>query len=255
MTLGIKINGRHWGTLPSKHAIETKFEKEADAMQTENRQNSLLANCSIITATVKHHELVDKLLTSLKKQVGQMPPAIVILNNGKTIHQPKSEFENTVIIEVDNRESRLAKPMEDQNSHRHCASLDYALKHLVKTKYAVLCDNDILFKPDVKSIFDATPDYDAMGHVCEDIRGHIRLEPYFCVLNIEKMKADGISYYDGRRCWPKLDTGGSFLADVQEKKWRIHETRTDKYIVHLSGAELYNRNTVKWFNENKSLWS
>ncbi len=216
-------------------------------------ENNLLNQCCLVTATVNHHELVDKLILSLNKSIGRLPP-IIVLNNGKAMHEPKDIEAYYAIMEVDNRGSKLAKPTEDQNSHRHCASIDYALKNLVRTKYAVVCDNDILFKPEVKDVFLKSPSYDALGHVCNDTRGHLRLEPYFCVLNVEKMKRDGISYYDGRRCWPKLDTGGSFLADIRNKKWRIHETEINKYIVHLSGAELYNRDIGKWFNQHKSLY-
>lgn len=253
MALEIKITEHQWNlTYPIHNDLKTS-PKEDETSKPNVQNGSLITNCTIVTATVNHHELVDKLILSLKKSIEKLPP-IIVLNNGKSLHEPKDAEAAYAIMEVDNRRSKLAKPTEDQNSHRHCASIDYALKNLVRTKYAVVCDNDILFKPEVKNIFMSVPNYDALGQVCNDTRGHVRLEPYFCVLNLEKMKMDGISYYDGKRCWPKLDTGGSFLADIRNRKWSIRETGISKYIVHLSGAELYNRDIGKWLNQHKSLW-
>lgn len=256
-----QFGAHHWVTTSGrrydlKALDENGFE---ELFRKTNSKNALIDQCTVVVATVRKHELVTHMAMSLEKSAGKLPQ-VIVLNNGDSIHT--CDFRKGRFLEVDNRGSRLTPLMpkaRGEPSDRHCSSIDYALKNLVKTKYAVVVDNDTLFKPKCSEIFNATPDYDAAGEFrkCGGDRDP-RLLPMFCVIDVDKMQSDGISYYDYNRCWAThpycWDTGGSFKADIVNAGWNIRQFKIDDYIVHLSGAELYNQRVEDFINKHSGLW-
>ena len=123
-----------------------------------------------------------------------------------------------------------------QCSKNHCSTIDYALKNLIKTKYVLLCDNDIFFKPSIISLLKNYKTNDCIGEIGWDDAPPERLFPYFCIINVEKFRNEKLNYFDNKRCigpgskeighrgpgtvcWYK-DTGCSFLEDIKNT-WNI----------------------------------
>ena len=136
-----------------------------------------------------------------------------------------------------------------QCSKNHASAIDFALKNLIKTKWVLLVDNDIFFKKNLTPLIDSIDNYDCIGEVGWDDAPPMRLFPYFNFINIEKLKKDGINYFDPKRiiepapigkyygkrgqntkCWYH-DTGSSFYEDIKDS-WNIKEIKLDDFIVH-----------------------
>ena len=192
----------------------------------------ILNNLTVLTCTFNNNLLTKCMIMSLAKQLGFLPPVVIMDNGTKEFCSPDMREMYTVI---DNTNFKITKNY-NQISRNHCASIDYALKHCIKTKYVLLCDNDILFKPNVKELLKNLENADACGEVEKSSRG-LRLLPFFCIIDVEKMKKDGVNYFDENDCmnnmetifddngnWKSnkmlsstpsgLDTGGSFLKEI-----------------------------------------
>lgn len=217
------------------------------------------SDVTVITASHDKSYLCDYMASSLKNALGWLPP-IVVMNNGSEIHRPKFDFEQWV--EVDNRGYKLNKlpeHLKESQSARHCASLSWAINHLVVSKWIILADNDVLFLPSVKEVVSSLSEkYDAVGQVGHSIINIERLFPYFCIINHEKMVDDAIEYFDPLRLniWgkgEKYDTGSSFLEDILSHGWKIKHIKLENCILHLKGTTTTNKNPSNWLMANKEL--
>lgn len=78
------------------------------------------------------------------------------------------------------------------------------------TKYALLCDTDILFFKKIDKLFEIflKNDLTLMGEV-QGSRGgynlHPRVAPYFCMMDLSKIRQNGILFHDDK----KIDDSGS----------------------------------------------
>lgn len=109
-----------------------------------------------------------------------------------------------------------------------------------ETDYAVLVDTDIIFKHGVE--FHAkNRKVVAMGEIHGPGRGgkniRPRLAPHFCVLNVDVLKKNGISFNDMARMTsteePRYDVGSSLLEDINKLG--------DEYIVVALDAVIANK--------------
>ena len=213
---------------------------------------SILNNITLLTANFNTPDLTLCMLKSFVKQVGIQVPFLVI-DNSTRIPIPIKSTGSLQII--DNTNFKLV-PNYEQVSANHAASLEYAMQ-FIRTKYVLLCDSDILFKPAIKFLLTHIPDgTHAVGECGEDSASiGKRLYPYMCIFDIEKKKHDKIPYFDRNRIMvsadgipytktyrpnpgdiPWYDTGASFLQDIQKAKWNIHHVSIDNYMEHLKGA-------------------
>jgi hypothetical protein len=81
---------------------------------------------------------------------------------------------------------------------------------LCQTKYLIHCDTDILFSQSIQKLLDVfiQNDLTLMGEK-QDSRGgynlHSRIAPYFCVMDVEKIRENGCVFHDDFR----IDSSGS----------------------------------------------
>lgn len=205
-----------------------------------------IKDLTVLTVSFNNSILTGIMLKSFDKQVGNLPE-VIIIDNGNTV--PVDEQLKSTFNVIDNFNQKITGNYR-QCSKNHCSTIDYALKNLIKTKWCLLVDNDILFKPAVKSFLENLNEneFDCCGEIGWDDAPPERLYPYFCFINVEKFKNDSLNYFDNDRCigtgskevgkrgpgtpcWYK-DTGCSFLEDIQNK-WKIKTIKLENFIVHL----------------------
>lgn len=218
-----------------------------------------LDEASVLTCTYNHVELVDFMAESLFRQLGRTLP-VTVVNNGDYCHFPTASMHPDVFTEVDDRKSKLVMGMLDartvrEASDRHGASLDYALKTVVKSRYCILVDDDILFKPSVKRLLEEADDFDVIGEHGWDRIKCDRLFPYFCVIDMEAFHKYGLSYWDRmfNLAYSKVDTGAAFLRNLKEAGLRLKDIRIDDYAVHMKNASLRGMDWPGWVSENRQL--
>lgn len=216
-----------------------------------------LNDITVLTATYNNNILTGMMLKSLYKQL-DTDIKISIIDNGTKIFADNDMKELFDVI--DNTNFKLT-PNYNQPSRNHCSSIDYAFKNCIKTKYVLLVDNDILFKPSVKQLLENLPDdFDCVGEVGWDSTPPNRLFPYFCIINLEKFKQDNLNYFDetriikNSRICNKYDTGYSFYEDIKTLNWNIIPIKFKDYIVHLKGAMNNNKNFYPWLQEHRDLY-
>lgn len=226
-----------------------------------------LKDITLLSVSFNNNLLTGLMLKSLNKQLGCLPNCLII-DNGTT------EFIDnnlkSIVNVLDNRFQHITGNYR-QCSKNHCSTIDYALKNLIKTKWCLLVDNDILFKPILKSFIENLNEneFDTCGEIGWDDAPPERLFPYFCLINVEKFKIDKLNYFDNYRCigpgskeigecgpntkrWYK-DTGCSFLEDIKNK-WKIKIIKMSDYIVHKksNGYGFTDQNT--FLTVNKELY-
>lgn len=216
---------------------------------------------TLLTVSFNNNILTGMMIKSLYKQLDDELYDIVIVDNGDKI--PVDDNMKCVFTVVDNFNHKII-PDYKQISKNHCSAIDYALKNYIQTKWCLLVDNDILYKPSIKDLFAKLDEheFDCCGEVGFDDAPPNRLFPYFCLLNVEKMNMENISYFDNNRCigpgsrihppdlWYK-DTGCSFLEDIKDT-WRIKNINISDYALHLKAASVKNVN--KWLREHRCMY-
>ena len=235
-----------------------------------------IEDLTLLTCTFNNNLLTKCMIMSLVKQLGIDIP-IVIMDNGTT--ELCTNEMREIFNVIDNSNYKITGNF-GQISRNHCASIDYALKNLIKTKYVLLCDNDILFKPTVKDLIENMNDTDCVGEIEKDKCGKPwRVFPFFCIINVEKLKKENINYFDETRCMNELDTsfdekgnwkadirksqksfgdtGSSFLWDIEKSNWKIDKIKLEDYILHFAMAS-WNPNVKNriesWLTENRNLF-
>lgn len=217
----------------------------------------IIDEITVLTCSYNNNLLTKCMIMSLFKVVGRYVPVCIMDNGNKEICSGEMKEVFTVI---DNTNFKIT-PNFNQVSKNHCAALDWALKNVIKTKYVLICDNDVLLKPSVLKLLEEK-DVDCIGEIGHDFADGDRIFPYFCIINLQKMKNENISYFveksfveDKKHNIIRNDTGWSFYNSIKNK-WKIKNISLNDYIVHLGGAShrpLQKRET--WLNENKKLFS
>ena len=221
---------------------------------------NLLNDITLFTCTFNNNLLTKCMIMSCFKQLKNDIP-VIIMDNGTT--EICTEDMKEVFKVIDNTNFKLTKNY-NQVSRNHCSSIDYALKNCIKTKYVLLCDNDVLFKPSLNEFFDFLDTFDeidCVGEIGWDFAKGDRLFPYFCIINVEKMNKENLSYFDNNsfvensnKAIIKNDTGYSFY-ELIKNNWNIKQIKLKNYIVHLGGAShrpLQRKD--KWLSQNKDLF-
>lgn len=134
----------------------------------------------------------------------------------------------------------------------HSIGVDFLIEKC-DTKYMLLVDTDVIFLKNIVPLFERLKFYDAaICGVKQGSRGglelHDRICPWFCFIDIEKIKANNIKFFDGERFSQHLhlqdnskkiyDVGATFLEDIIKadlKVFEITEYEQDIYIKHFEG--------------------
>lgn len=231
---------------------------------------NLYNNVTLITANFNKATLTRAMLMSLLKK--GVLPRITIIDNSNSEFYDLSEAERSVGISlIDNRHYRLTKNWGvGELSKNHAHSLDYALGK-VQTEWAVICDNDILFRPSIIEIFDSlnTTQYDVIGEVGFDAVRPDRLFPYLCFIRMDIFKKYSVQYFDPDRCMALghdehgslchlYDTGYSFYEDIQKYPINLRRITLDDYCVHYLHASQNEPNGKPplpiWLDQHRELY-
>jgi glycosyltransferase involved in cell wall biosynthesis len=225
---------------------------------------------TLVTCTYNQTDAVKPCFKSIFKALGRTLP-VVVINNGNDIWFPEDYVDTaTVINNTGHRllsEEEFPQRCKRHPSDCHSAALSWALNNAVHTKYAMLTDTDVIYYPTLKELLETVGNHDLIGkigHLKEDApgrwRSRDRVYPHFCVINVDRMKKDGISFFDKDRCASckpcRGDTGYSFREDIQSHGWDIHIIHLADYCTHLKGASWDKRkNYRKWYNSLKGYWA
>lgn len=203
---------------------------------------------TVVTANYNNATLTRIMIMSLLKK--QVYPHILIIDNSNTAFFNISPQETRLGISlIDNRNYQLTHNWGvGELSKNHANSLEYALTK-VHTKWAVICDNDILFKPSIYQYFVSlsnTP-YDIIGEIGYDAVKPDRLFPYLCAINMDRYRTANLHYFDPARCMSLghdetgnlchlYDTGYSFYIDALKTNANIKHIKLNDYCVHYLHA-------------------
>lgn len=199
-----------------------------------------LHDITLLTATFNRHDFTVSMLQSFFDVFKNMPKTL-ILDNSTDI--PFPDIPNNYVTVIDNTNFKHT-PNYNQPSKNHCASLDWILHNGIETKYCMLCDNDILFKPNALSILNEYSAFNAVGEIGYDRVPPARLYPYFCVIDIDFITSNNIRYFDKSRCMinnATMDTGCSFYQDMVANKANIKNIHLSDYVIHLKGGTLHDK--------------
>ena len=112
---------------------------------------NILDNITLCFCSFNNNKLSALLIKSLFKQIGRDIPVVIVDNGNKEL---MTDDIKSIFTVIDNSNYKITGN-QNQNSRNHCAAVDYALKNCIKTKYVLLTDSDILFKPTVKKLFES----------------------------------------------------------------------------------------------------
>lgn len=209
---------------------------------------TLLSDITLLTAAFNRHDLTLGMLKSFFAVSDFLVP-ITIIDNSTTTPIP---FDGSDFITIINNQNFLHTPNYHQSSRNHCSSLQYAFEQ-INTRYVFLCDNDVLFYPSINNLFNEYHKHDAIGEISWDILPPDRFLPYCSIIDLHKMKAENISFFDPNRCIilnsdgkTTMDTGASFYEDITINNWDVMRINVSEYCNHLKGFTLHNKhNYVK----------
>lgn len=222
----------------------------------------LYQDLTLLSANFNQPELTLCMLKSFTK-AADLPIPMWIIDNSTQCVLP--HYNTTRFKVIDNTNFKHT-PNHRQNSHNHSHSLEYAFS-LIPTRYVLLCDNDVLFKPTIKTVLTTeVGHFDVWGETVID--GDIpptRLLPYCCIIDLSKKREQHIPYYDPQRLmlfhhpgarghYSYMDTGCSFLQDIEHNNWKINRVTISHYIEHLKGISYNGQDYHWWLNKFKHLY-
>lgn len=163
---------------------------------------------------------------------------------------------------LDGFKDKEPSPGNDYGSAKHCRSVQWIVDH--RKNPFVLMDSDVLLKDDVSFLWDREQAF--VGHIgCNTRRfGYVvnRVEPWLCYINVRMMRANGISYFNGRKMWNLVsvapddhyDTGAWFLEECERIGLPYKDMEMKDYGLHLRHGSWGKKKQEAWLEENKKLW-
>ncbi len=207
----------------------------------------MITDLTLLTCNYNTNDLLLTMLKTFFCNIQQLIPIIIVDNSDR---EPISKLCKTLFTVIDNTNYQITGNY-NQPSKNHSASIDYALKNLIETKYCLLCDTDIIFKGDIDKFIEYRHDYNVIGTIQETGVPPERIVPFCCLIDIKKFKDDNINYYDPKRCIKnavsgiitngyEYDTGASFYEDIKDS-WKIKNiTNTSDYYEHIGHGSFSN---------------
>lgn len=186
----------------------------------------------------------------------------LILNLVKSIKNTCSEKYDILIINTGSgstpyEEMAYGASYNDMWDSSHGEGVNRAMR-MVKTRYMLLVDSDVLFLQDIQKPYQAFKDgdYALMGEVVGDRGGkriHQRVNPWFCFIDNHKLLEWNIKFYDHYRSKVNnasdkiYDIGCTMFEDVLSKNLTIADVKLEnKYFKHYEGmswrVQKYNPN-------------
>ena len=202
---------------------------------------------SVLTVTYGKTEFVDYLLSSLFKGIGRPMPAVVV-NNGEA-YVPRAY--RSWVTSVDNSGHRLSGRYRKDPEHElknpsnnHAAAIRLGLDDLVRTRWCLLCDDDVLFRGEIAELLALPAAWSCVCEIGRHIsRRHLGLRalPYMCIIDVDRYRRDGLRYFgdDEDAGRSNRDTGGSFLDEMNSHGWKIREVALSDFIVHIGHGTIH----------------
>lgn len=216
---------------------------------------------SLLTANFNNKDLTNAMIMSFRKQYGKCHVYVV---DNSTLQKYSTDLEDITIIDNFNYKNTpdvYENGVTNYNypggrpSVFHSGSIEYAFSK-INDEYIALCDNDIMFYPSIKKLLDEFDynNYDVIGEINHDAWPQDRLFPYFCLINLAKIKQNNIHYYTQNSITPfKRDTGGYFLEELNKNNIKIKSINLDEYIIHLKSASFGRKNIDEFLEQTKNL--
>lgn len=219
---------------------------------------------TIVTCNYNTVDLVRNLITSIRK-VCKTVPKILVMDTGE-IPTPSKDM-------ISGGDYGDIQYFWKKNT-THGNGVNLAMD-LVKTRYMLLVDSDVLFLQDIEKPFNIFKDgeFTLMGEVVGDRGGkslYPRVNPWFCFMDLKQLHEKGIQFYDHYRTKvlksPKIyDIGSSMYEDVLNNELSVANVLMEnKYFRHYEGmswrVQRYNPNNgdtdvdVGGTHDNKALY-
>ena len=158
-------------------------------------------------------------------------------------------------------------------SAKHSMTIDWLCKNL--NENFILCDSDILLR---KSIDFIDENYICVSDTIKIRSDIIRISPMLAYINVQKMKLNNVSFFDGNRMhglckqtkkYLYYDTGTSFYEDISKLNL-FKYVNTNDYFVHYGNGSWRNASQLTcpaeaskpyervdyktWLMKYKNLW-
>lgn len=137
-------------------------------------------------------------------------------------------------------------------SMKHAASIQWLIEH-IKDNFLLL-DSDVLLK---KSPLDLNTDKICSGSIDKFKDGKIRIAPYICFLNYNKLIENNILFFNIKTFDANsydTDTGGTFLKDIKNKNILFNEFIWQDYCVHFGNGSWRQCNSSNLLNANNGTY-
>lgn len=197
---------------------------------------------TIVTCDYNTPELTKNLVSSIRRHCKDVYD-IKVVNTGYENYKADHQLEGVSVYNLLN------------SSHGN--GVNYALDKLVKTRYVLLVDTDVLFLKDIAKPFAKFKENDLaiMGEVVGNRGGKLlkqRVNPWFCFIDLQKLKEYNISFYDHYRTKEQktviaYDIGSTMFEDCVNNKLKVGDYMMEgTYFKHYEGmswrVQKYNPN-------------
>jgi glycosyltransferase involved in cell wall biosynthesis len=201
---------------------------------------------TILTCNFNTPDLIINLLKSLKLTSSEIPKVLVM----DTSSEPDKEISNHFNEVCFNKAGCIG----------HGLAVNEGFD-MIETRYILLVDSDILFLKDFMPLYVKfkSSGLSLMGKVVEDCGGkslHPRIEPWFCFIDLFKLKENNIKFFDpirtknSRIIGKKIyDIGSTMFEDVCKFDLSVGDCDVEnKYFRHYGGmswrTQTYNPNDI-----------
>jgi glycosyltransferase involved in cell wall biosynthesis len=189
-----------------------------------------MEDLTIISCNYNTPNLIDNLIKSIKKTCINVPKILIMENSY-----------NDTLSQIKNKDFDI-----DYNfNSSHGESVNKAFT-LIKTRYILLVDSDVLFLKDIKILFEKFKESNAvlMGEIVGDRGGksiYPRVNPWFCFMDLQTLNNYNIKFYDHYRTKQikseKIyDIGSTMYEDVLKNDLIIANAKMENvYFKHYEG--------------------
>lgn len=205
-----------------------------------------MLDLTLVTCNYNTPEILETMLKSWKEINGDVTNKCLVIDNS-TNNSSYKFLEKNKIWHVKNP------------GGTHPSGVQIALD-MVKTRYMLLVDTDIILKKNIYDLFSKyiSMNYNLVGEVCGDRGGFQlfrRVNPWFCLIDVEFVNYYSIRFTDMNRIrdtrsegffknnpiavntgHKQYDVGATFLEDVMKYKGAVYNVRLeDEYFKHYEG--------------------
>lgn len=183
-----------------------------------------MEDLTIVTCNCDTPDLIINLKRSIEKHCSVLPKILVI----DTGESSMMGIQNIKMLNT---------------SHGNAVNAAF---DLVKTRYMLLVDSDVLFLKDIKKPYEKFKEggFVLMGEVVGDRGGkslYPRVNPWFCFIDLEQLKEHNINFYDHHRTKEMkseriYDIGSTMFEDVINAELTVANAKMEnKYFKHYEG--------------------